>query len=148
MMDYFMSYGIPEIIRSDNGTQFINAILERLFQALHISHHRTIPYNPQSNGIIERSNREMLKFLRAMIAEGLDPCDWDVALKEIQFLMNTQEHSALGLSPFELVYGREPTDIFDLLHDTSYKKDLRMGNRKSREIAQDYLDRRMRTLLE
>ncbi|GKT20057.1 hypothetical protein ADUPG1_011633, partial [Aduncisulcus paluster] len=141
LFEFFMQYGIPEVIRSDNGSQFVNSIWEHLLKSLHLKHHRIVAGNPQSNGIIERSNRELLKFLRGMIAGGLPSVEWVDALPSVQFLMNTQEHSALGITPFELMFGRETTNLFDILREKQ-THDLKLGNRKSKELARRYLDYR------
>lgn len=50
--------GIPRVIRSDVGTQFANQVIDALCAALHIRYHRILPYQPQSNGVVERVNGE------------------------------------------------------------------------------------------
>ncbi|GKT22448.1 hypothetical protein ADUPG1_012119 [Aduncisulcus paluster] len=76
-----------------------------------------------------------------MIAGGLPSVEWVDALPSVQFLMNTQEHSALGITPFELMFGRETTNLFDILREKQ-THDLKLGNRKSKELARRYLDYR------
>ena len=50
-------YGIPERFHSDQGTQFESRLSES--SALHIEKSKTMPYNPQGNGKIERFNKNI-----------------------------------------------------------------------------------------
>ncbi|GKT19588.1 hypothetical protein ADUPG1_011533, partial [Aduncisulcus paluster] len=133
--EFILRFGLPPVIKSDNGPQFVNAVWRCLFNWLEIRHHRTIPYNPQSNGIIERSNRELLKFLKALLV-GKEGGDWTDQIPVVRFLMNSQEHSVLGISPFEMVFGREPDEWRDIFVNSKRKviaPDL--GNKKTKEAA-------------
>ncbi|GKT35529.1 polyprotein, partial [Aduncisulcus paluster] len=73
--------------------------------------HRTVPYHPESNGIVERANRELLRILR-YILDGADK--WVASLPVIQFILNTSYHSATGTTPFKLVMGRDEDPRKDL----------------------------------
>ncbi|GKT35036.1 hypothetical protein ADUPG1_002912, partial [Aduncisulcus paluster] len=62
--------------------------------------------------------------------------DWADAIPLVRYLINTQEHSLLGVTPFEMVFGRAPDEWRDLF---KAPKDgflpPSMGNRKTRDIA-------------
>lgn len=53
-------------ILSDNGRQFISAEFKHMLSYYRIQQHLTIPYNPQSNSIIERSHRQITEGLRIL----------------------------------------------------------------------------------
>ena len=57
-------------VRSDNGREFVNSEFEDLFRAKGIRHQKTIPYNPQSNGVAERTNRSILEKTRTMLIDA------------------------------------------------------------------------------
>ncbi|GKT32283.1 hypothetical protein ADUPG1_006470 [Aduncisulcus paluster] len=78
---------------------------------------------------------ELLKFLRAMLANGTGPYDWDLVLPQIQFLMNTQQCSATGFTPFEMVFARDPTKLFDLFTNNVEELEVHLGSKKSKENA-------------
>lgn len=44
------------VIRSDNGTEYVNAELTNYFERKGIQHQRTVPYTPEQNGSSEREN--------------------------------------------------------------------------------------------
>jgi transposase InsO family protein len=47
-------------IRSDNGTEFKNSLIEGLLDEEGIKHEFSSPYTPQQNGIVERKNKTLL----------------------------------------------------------------------------------------
>jgi|UniRef100_A0A2S2R0U0 transposase InsO family protein len=50
----FSRHGIPEIIRSDGGTQFTSEEFQHFLKEWHIEHIVSSPTNAQSNGMVER----------------------------------------------------------------------------------------------
>lgn len=53
--------------RSDNGLEYCNKTLKRMFDEMGIKHERTNVDTPQMNGIAERINRTLLDLVRAML---------------------------------------------------------------------------------
>jgi transposase InsO family protein len=51
---YFSRHGIPEIIRSDGGTQYTPEEFQKFLKEWHIEHIISSPTNAQLNGIVER----------------------------------------------------------------------------------------------
>ena len=51
----FSTHGIPDIIVSDNGTNFTSDEFERFIQVNSIRHIRVSPHHPSSNGLAERA---------------------------------------------------------------------------------------------
>jgi transposase InsO family protein len=49
----------PHILQTDNGTEFSNAVLAAYTTQHQIKHIFTTSYTPQSNGKVERANREI-----------------------------------------------------------------------------------------
>ena len=85
-------------------------------------------YHPQSDGQTERVNQCLETFLRCYVHAC--PKQWHQWLDLAEFWYNTSWHSALGRSPFEVLYGYAPTyfgisfvdeqpitDIASWLHD-------------------------------
>ena len=50
-------FGCPQKILSDKGTEFTGKIWSELLELFGIQQLLTSPYNPQGNGIVERSHR-------------------------------------------------------------------------------------------
>ena len=54
----------PRILQTDNGTEFRNATLNAYTTAHNINHIFTTSYSPESNGKVERTNREVRKKIK------------------------------------------------------------------------------------
>ncbi|GJX13618.1 ribonuclease H-like domain-containing protein [Tanacetum coccineum] len=68
----YTQFGINvKMVRSDNGTEFVNNKLSDLFTSVGIIHQNSCSYTPQRNGIMERSHRHLLNVSRSlMFQEG------------------------------------------------------------------------------
>jgi len=64
--DLFQTFGVPETILSDNGSQFRAEIFQKLLREYSISHTLTAAYSPQSNAS-ERVNRSVIAAIRAYV---------------------------------------------------------------------------------
>jgi hypothetical protein len=116
-------HGAMEIIVSDQGKEFVNSVMSALCDKLHIGHQTTSAMHPQANGLVERSNRTILAYLRKFL-EGSN--DWVTLLPMLQFSLNTACHTSTGQTPFRLVYGRRPRvplTLQDPDHHSKYKED-------------------------
>ena len=60
----FTRVGVPQEVLTDQGTNFMSALLEDIYQALHIRRIRTTPYHPQTDGLVERFNATLKSMLR------------------------------------------------------------------------------------
>lgn len=72
--DVLFCFGVPEIIVSDNGSQFRCGDFDRFLRKLGITHVYTAVYAPQSNAS-ERVNRSINEALRSYIRS--DQREWD-----------------------------------------------------------------------
>jgi len=68
-------------------------------------------YHPQSDGKTEHLNQTMETFLRCFV--NACPTKWFQWLPLAEFWYNTCDHSAIGRSPFEALYGYAPRQ-FDI----------------------------------
>ena len=60
----FSRFGIPEILRTDNGPQFSSNEMTEFTSSYGIKHNTSSPYFPQSNGMAERFVRTVKQLLR------------------------------------------------------------------------------------
>jgi hypothetical protein len=103
-------FGVPSIVVTDNGRQFIAKIFEGISKIYKFEHRLITAYRPQSNGQIERSN----KTVADMLAACGDQINWDQNLQLVVFSYNCAIQSSSKFSPFFVVFGREakvPCDI-------------------------------------
>ena len=59
--NYFRHYSFP--LLSDQGTEFCNAVLNKMCIYLNIKKLRTSPYHPQTNGAIERVHQTLERMI-------------------------------------------------------------------------------------
>ncbi|GKT25866.1 Transposon Tf2-6 polyprotein [Aduncisulcus paluster] len=88
-------YGVPKEIISDSGRQYSNYLSDHLYDTFGIVQHCTTPDHPEANGRVERVNREIKQH---------------------------SQHSALGCSPDEMLYGSREVTSFISDWETSRKK--------------------------
>ena len=60
-------------VRSDNGTEFKNTLVEEFLDKEGIKHAFSTPYTPQQNGVVERKNRTLIDMARTMLDEHKMP---------------------------------------------------------------------------
>lgn len=101
----FLRHGLPKVIMSDNGPQFVNALIKEILSILEVKHKTSMPYHPQGNGTVERVNQEIMKHLLCLCAEIVKRDDWVQLLPFIQFKINNSVHSSLGVTPHDMIYG-------------------------------------------
>ena len=101
---HFTRHGIPETLRTDNGSNLVSHEMEEFLDELGIKHKRTIPLWPRANGEVERQNKSLLKAMRAAHAEGKP---WQQELQKYLLAYRSTPHTTTGVSPAELLYGRK-----------------------------------------
>lgn len=111
--DIFLVYGVPEIIVSDNGVQFVGREFKALIEEFGVCHVKTAIYSPQANAS-ERVNRSILSAIRAYIKDNHK--EWDVLLPEISCALRTAHHESSGYTPYYALFGYNKID-----HGNAYK---------------------------
>ncbi|KAJ0752905.1 putative RNA-directed DNA polymerase [Helianthus annuus] len=100
-----------KIIRSDNGTEFINSQMNTFCKTKGILHQTSCSYTPQQNGVVERKHMHLLNTARALLFQSNLPLRyWSDCVLTAVYLINRLPSSVLsGRSPYEVVYGFKPS---------------------------------------
>ncbi|GFX20201.1 retrovirus-related Pol polyprotein from transposon 412 [Trichonephila clavipes] len=112
--EVFMRHGIPRRIISDNGMQFVSAVLQQICFTLNISQNFIPVYSSQSNPV-ERKNRDLKPRLAILV--GDDHSSWYSKLPVIRFALNTTVCDTTGHTPAYLLFGRELRTVDDVVQD-------------------------------
>lgn len=99
-------HGLPKAIISDRDKIFTSTIWQTLFKLSDTALLMSSSYHPQTDGQTERLNQCLETFLRCLVSSC--PRKWKDYLPLAEFWYNTTMHSALGRSPFEVLYGHPP----------------------------------------
>ena len=103
---YLPRFGSPEVIISDNGLEFCANDWEDYLLGLGISHRRTTPQHPQSNGKTERANKTVKNMLAVAVNNQVNM--WEDRLGDVLMAYRISVSSVTGYSPYYLLYGRRP----------------------------------------
>jgi len=101
LVTMFTRVGVPEEVLSDQGTQFMSAVMQEVSRLLSMTQLVTTPYHPMCNGLVERFNGTLKAMLKRMCAEK--PKDWDRYLPALLFAYREVPQESLAFSPFELL---------------------------------------------
>lgn len=83
---YFIHYGLPKRVHSDQGRDFESRLIHELLSMLGIKKTRTTPYHPQGDAQPERFNRTLLDMLGTL--ETSDKQQWSRHLSHLVHAYN------------------------------------------------------------
>ena len=104
-----------QVFRTNNGKEYFNSILGRLFKEKGIIHQSTCFDTPQQNGIVERKNCHLIEVARLlMFTMGVPKYLWDEAVlmptKMLKFA--THLNTLLAIFPHICIFTSLPLKIF------------------------------------
>ncbi|XP_066982814.1 uncharacterized protein [Macrobrachium rosenbergii] len=111
LMDFFSRYGLPRVIQTDCGTNFTSKVFRGKCAELAIQHITSVPYHPESQGLVERFHQTLKSVLKKHCYDS--GSEWDKALPFALFAIRNHPNSSTGVAPFELVKVRsfEPGEL-------------------------------------
>ncbi|XP_033114948.1 uncharacterized protein LOC117115315 [Anneissia japonica] len=111
---FVLRFGVLAQLHTDQGRNFESKVLAEACRMLGIKKTRTTPYNPKSDGMVERFNRTLIN----MVAMMLDPVhhqrDLDERLPYATFVYRSTPQESTGESPNMLMLGTEVRTPIDL----------------------------------
>ena len=104
LMDLMSRVGISNEILTNQESNFTSKLLKEIYKLLGIRGIKITLYHPQTNGMVERSNRTVKSMLRQCTSDN--PKNWDIFLPYLLFVYRDVPQESTGLSAFKLIYGR------------------------------------------
>ncbi len=96
-------------VHTDRGTDYVNSELETYFSDKGVIHNTTAPYTPEQNGVAERFNHTLTKWVRSMLLDAkLESEHWADAASTATYVKNRSPSSHSSQTPWELFFGRKP----------------------------------------
>jgi len=120
--EFCLQWGVPEILQTDNGREFVNAELTSMLNsllswtgtklesgkiAILFVHGR--PYNPAAQGSVERANGVLRVSLEFLCVAANRKLTFPHLLRVAMWVMNTLWHRGLGMCSYKLVFNRTPS---------------------------------------
>jgi hypothetical protein len=98
-----------KVLRTDNGTEYVNREMDVLLRTSGIRHQNTVPHTPEQNGVAERANRTIMEKSRCMIQDSkLGVKFWEEAVNTAIYFKNRSPTKAvMGETPLEAWTGRK-----------------------------------------
>ncbi|KAJ9552865.1 LOW QUALITY PROTEIN: hypothetical protein OSB04_016910 [Centaurea solstitialis] len=102
------------VMRSDNGTEFKNSIIEEYLAYVGITYNFSAPRTPQQNGVVERKNRTLVEAARTMLnASGLPLTFWAEAVSAACYTHNRSlVVKRFEKTPYQLLHNKRPNVKF------------------------------------
>ena len=98
-------YGVPRSIRSDNGPQYAARLIECLLALLGTDRHPALEYRPESNGIVERCNAEIMRHFRAVICDRRLQKEWSRYVPMAMRIVNGTASTSTGTKAARIMFG-------------------------------------------
>jgi hypothetical protein len=106
-------FGMPKSIISDSGVSFKAHLFMNLCKLLKISNSYSTFYHHEGIGLVERMVKTMKQILTMYVDVSHE--NWDEFLQPSISAYNTSVHSSSKYSPYEVLFGRKPTNIADVI---------------------------------
>lgn len=119
IFDYFCTFGKPELILTDNGTQFTAHTFEEFPKMLGVKVTHTSISHPQGNSVLECLNTSLKATIKTLM---FDDYMFENAVLFHQSLYNSTVHSTAKHSPILVHFGCELPPLVDfnnLIHSSN-----------------------------
>jgi hypothetical protein len=103
---YYMRHGFVPNIISDRAQSFLANLTQELFKTCKIRSIKTSSFHPHMNGIAEMQNKSLIIALRTHLMQ--QRTDWTRQIPSVAFAHNICVLPNLSVSPFVILYNREP----------------------------------------
>ena len=100
-----------KILRTDNGSEYINNDFKSFCSTFGILHQSFCPHTPAQNGVSERKHKHIVETGLTLLYQSHLPLNyWSYAFSATTYLINRMPSSVLGFtSPWERVYSKPPS---------------------------------------
>ncbi len=140
LMKYINTIGIPKILLTDNGTEFVNNIFSDYCKNNNIEHRKTRPYNPRCNGIVERFNKTIKDMLTKEYIKNKNDFNLKLALENCVFVYNHKVHNSTKFKPFDLFNSKNKKEW-----DIAYNNIEKYNNKNNKKA--NPLEKKQKVLL-
>jgi len=152
LQDLVWRHGVPNKIVHDRAAEFLSDVLQETAVLLGMRQLPTSGGHPQTDGLVERFNRTLKQMLAKIVNKGGH--DWDELLGPVLLAYRATPHASSGMSPFYLMYGRDPQLPSQLefqvpvarypIMETEYGQELVRELKQARSVAKQNIGKKQK----
>jgi len=158
-LQVFSMVGVASVVTSDQGSCFTAQLTALFLQELGCSPRFSCPLHPEGNSLVGRLNQSVKKMLHHVIKDR--PKQWYKLLPYVLWCIRESRNETLGYSPYQMVYGRLPSNPLNILVEnwtgvdsclpatlgkspTEFLEQLQLDLKTIHKLAGDHADREQR----
>jgi hypothetical protein len=126
LWNLFSIFGPCKIIQSDNGTEFVNAIIKAMLQHEGVAHRLITAYNPKADGKVERVNQTIRQTINKMVS-GVHS-HWPMFLPFVQISYNDKIDELTNSTHYALMFGRKMNEFENFLETEIQDRKINMND--------------------
>lgn len=115
LRDCFARFGLPCMIFSDNGKQFVSAEFANFCKNNSIQHKTSAPYHPSTNGLAENAVGAFKKGILKALADKKNSLTTTTLISRYLASYRNAPHTSTGESPAKIMFGRDVRTRLSLL---------------------------------
>ena len=131
MWKVFCDLGLPRIIQSDNGPEFVNEVIRAMVKLTGMDHRLISPYNPRADGKVERVIGSVTMIIKKML-HGTNEY-WSLFVPFAQLSYNQKIAELTGSSPFALMFGRTLNEMKDYTQSADHPMPINLDDWRSHQ---------------
>ena len=144
----FTRFAIAEVIKSDNAKIFTSELITEFVKMIGTRTTFSISHKHESNAIIERGNREVVRHIRCFTSELKKNNEWSRFVPMMCRIVNSTINKITGFRPSQIIYGNFITLDRGLFKEQSkprlstinnYVQDLMNNQSKFIKISQIFI---------
>lgn len=134
----FAEFGIPEVVKSDNGPPFNGRDFKNFAETLGFRHRKVTPLWPRANGGVERFMRTIKKTIHTATAECKP---WKEEMCKLLRNYRTTPHSSTGMAPATAMFNRNiRTKLPEIPSNLSDQAGIRDHDSEAKRKMKSYAD--------
>ena len=134
---YILIFGAPTRLLTNWGVNVMSSIIDEICTLLSMKKLWTMPYHPQTNGLVERSHQTIM-WMTGKLGED-EKANWPGHQSEIVKAYNATQSAMMRYSPHYLMFGCRPRLLVDFYFPTFRSTEAPMRGTSTKCVDKSWL---------